>query len=126
MKCAAVCVFLGSLVRLSSWGEEPWQTLCPWAALGLCCVFLLSCVAPWQWGWVAATALRGTECGAASTPCPHQQPSLTWFMQTSTFPCWQNLVRGPAYITTISLMFYVVGVASYNIDSCEHDGGKCS
>lgn len=92
-------------------------------SLALCC--------PLAVGAGSSPALCGTECGAASMSYPHwhwcqQQQSLTWFMQTSTFPYWQDLVRGPAYITTISRMFYVVGVASYNIDSAEHCGGKCS
>lgn len=55
-----------------------------------------------------------------------QRPTLTLFMQTSTFPYWQDLVRGPAYVTTVSQMFYVVSVASCNIDSAERYGGKCS
>lgn len=53
-----------------------------------------------------------------------QQPNLTWFMQTSTYPYWQDPVRGPAYITTISRMLYVVSMANYNIDSAERYGGK--
>lgn len=47
-------------------------------------------------------------------------------MQIASFPYWQDLVRGPAYITTIFQMFYVVGGVNYNTDSAGHYGGKCS
>lgn len=100
----------------------------PVGSVGSVLDFSLAPCCPLAAGAGAATALRGTDCGAASASYPawhwcQQQPSLTWFMQISTFPYWQDLV---AYITTISQMFYVVGVVSYNIDSSEHYGGKCS
>lgn len=57
-------------MRLFSWEEEPCQTLGLWAVLGLCSIVLLPRVAPWLRGRVAATALRGAECGAASTAYP--------------------------------------------------------